>query len=66
MLKLPDENRHVEDINRFHLEPVHTPKVCIQVCTLPHPHLPQYFPLALIRLTLFHKLTCDHLQERPL
>lgn len=65
MLKLPDEYRHVEDINRFHLVSVHTSKVHREVRTLQHTHAHTHtsplkdFPLGLICLTLFHKLTCD-------
>lgn len=73
MLELPDEYRHVQDINRFQLESVCTPKVQIQVLTYTHSRhtstptsLLKDFPLGLIRLTLFHKLTDDHLQKKTL
>lgn len=67
MLKLLDEYKHVKDTYWFHLVSVHTSKVHREICTYPHFNLIAHmhtsllkdFPLGVIRLTLFHKLTCD-------
>lgn len=69
MLKLPDEFRHTQDINRFHLALSVHPK-----CTEKYAHFNppallhtsplKDFPLGLIRLTLLHKLTCDLQEEK--
>lgn len=40
MLKLPDEYRHAEGINRFHLVSVHTSKVRTLQPTRTHSHIP--------------------------
>lgn len=66
VLRLPDECRHVRDIDGFHLESSHTSKVHVHAHfhALRHTSQLKNVPLGLIHLTLFHKLTQAHLQEK--